>query len=358
MKIQNDTGEVRSRIRKLQPTCRLPVSSVMRRLTPDQTADLTRLTTDVLECVIDPSFKTVSAEARFTAALPPNPGRRLPDLDLDENRSDRRKRNLPRGLTRSEEQTYFLRFNYGRFRLMKVLREFRGKRLTLTAARELLKWDQFARDTRDVIVQSNLGLVPTMIERSRITGVDFTELISEGQLALLRSVSKFDCSRGFKFSTYACRAILSSISRSVALTVRHRNYFPTEFDPDLQKSDELERRRAEVEDDFVNELNSILTANLAQLTEAEKRVLRERFGVKSASDQPAPRPKTLRQVAALFGVTKERVRQIQNKAMEKIRLTLEAGFLGNRPEEEAPAAPEEGDEGANGETLETPVGAE
>ena len=316
-------ADTRTAIRKLQPTCRLPGASVLRKLTPEQVAELERITHEPIECVLDRRFRMASAEARFTATLAPNPGLRSPDLDLDDEPRARRKRNLPRGLSRQDEQVYFLRHNYARFRMMRILRHFGGRRLTLAAARELLRWDELTRAARDVIVQTNLGLVPTMIERSRITGVDFSELISEGQLALLRSVSKFDCSRGFKFSTYACRAILSSISRSVALTVRHRNYFPTEFDPDLQKSDELERRRAEVEDDFVSELNSILSANLAQLTEAEKRVLRERFGVKSASDQPAPRPKTLRQVAALFGVTKERVRQIQNKALTKLRTVLE-----------------------------------
>jgi RNA polymerase primary sigma factor len=229
-----------------------------------------------------------------------------------------------RALTREEEQVLFQRFNYCRYRLMRVLRRFRGSRLTLAAARETLRWDELAREARDAIVEANLGLVPTMIERSRITGVDFNELISEGHLALLRAVSKFDVSRGFKFSTYACRAILSSISRSVALSVRHRSVFPTEFDPDLQKSDDLERRRDVVESDCAEALNAILARNLALLTPAEKRVLHERFGVVFADRRARPVPaKTLREVADLFGLTKERVRQIQNKALDKLRTVLD-----------------------------------
>ena len=181
-------------------------------------------------------------------------------------------------------------------------------------------------DIRDEIVQANLGLVPSMVERSRLTGVDFAELISEGQMALLRSVDKFDCLRGFKFSTYACRAILTSISRAVALMARYRAQFPTEYDPDLQKGDMLETRREDTEANCIQALSGILSENGAELTETERRVLSERFGVNSLDPGKNGGPedaKTLRQVAEVFGVTKERVRQIQNKALTKLRGALD-----------------------------------
>jgi RNA polymerase sigma factor (sigma-70 family) len=206
---------------------------------------------------------------------------------------------------------------------MRILKAHAGKRLTKAATRELLEWDQAALDVRDQIVQANLGLVPSMVERSRLTGVDFAELISEGQLALLRSVDKFDCSRGFKFSTYACRAILTSISRAVALMARHRAQFPIEYDPELQKSDFLETRRESLEENCVEELAGILAENTADLTVTERRVLSERFGVKGGRRKAGSDPKTLRQVAEVFGVTKERIRQIQNKALAKLRCTLD-----------------------------------
>lgn len=308
-------------LRKHTPRCGLPAPSVLKRFAPADRVRLERILGETLECVVDPSFALRSAEALHGQPLPEEPPR-----ESDEGDGVRR-RSLPRGLTREQERDLFLRFNYARYRMMRILRAHRGARLSSRAAVELLSWEALARAARDRIVQHNLGLVPTMIERARITGVDFSELISEGQMALLRSTGKFDCSRGFKFSTYACRAILSSISRSVALTVRHRNHFPTEFDPDLQRGDELERRRETIEGDFVVELNAVLAANLADLTSAEKRVLMERFGVvprgASRARKAEPRPKTLRQVAQIFGVTKERVRQIQNKALSKLRSALE-----------------------------------
>jgi RNA polymerase sigma factor (sigma-70 family) len=272
-----------------------------------------------LECVYDEGFARAGAEDKYAPSL--NEAKTRGPRTLAARLDVRRGR--PKALSRDQEAELFLRFNYCRYRMMKILKAHAGKRLTAAATRTLLKWDQAALDVRDEIVQANLGLVPAMVERSRLTGVDFAELISEGQLALLRSVGKFDCSRGFKFSTYACRAILTSISRAVALMARHRARFPTEYDPDLQKGDLIESRREEVEASCTQELRSILADNLADLTVTERRILSERFGMKDAGRKAAREAKTLRQVAEVFGVTKERVRQIQNRALAKLREVLD-----------------------------------
>ena len=173
--------------------------------------------------------------------------------------------------------------------------------------------------------QANLPLVLAMAKRTRLAGLDFNELISEGNYALLRSIDKFDCSRGFKFSTYACRAILKSFSRVAMRTNRYRGHFPTEFDPTLEKSDFIDRKRDNVESDCVDEIRCIIDENRADLNDAERTVIRERFAL-DAPSLPA-KPKTLEQVGEMIGVTKERVRQIQNKALQKIRHILEDEFL-------------------------------
>jgi RNA polymerase sigma factor (sigma-70 family) len=291
----------------------------MRNLSASEAQRLRLRLAEPLECVYTPLFAKSGSKERFasrTANAPAGAPRSVSRRVEPGSTSSR-------SLSRDEEMELFLRYNYCRYRLMKLLKAHAGKRLTAAATRELLQWDQVALDIRDEIVQANLGLVPSMVERSRLTGVDFAELISEGQLALLRSVDKFDCLRGFKFSTYACRAILTSISRAVALMARHRARFPTEYDPDLQKSDILETRREDVETSCIRELAGILADNSADLTVTERRVLSERFGVKGARKKAGSDPKTLRQVAEVFGVTKERVRQIQNKALEKLRSVLD-----------------------------------
>ena len=98
-----------------------------------------------------------------------------------------------------------------------------------------------------------------MAKRTRMSEVDFADLISEGNMALLRAVDKFDAARGFKFSTYACRAILKAFSRQGVKLSKYRAMFPTDFDPALEKSNHAENKRAEHEDDCVTELKDIIT---------------------------------------------------------------------------------------------------
>ena len=181
--------------------------------------------------------------------------------------------------------------------------------------------------TRGVIVRVNLPLVLAMAKRTRLTHIDFNEMISEGNMALLRSVEKFDCGRGFKFSTYSCRAILKSFSRVAMRASRYRGRFPTEFDPTMERSDYAETKRAGVKADCVDELKDILVANVADLSTVERTVINERFAIGKPDFGDDTSPKTLEQVGHLIGVTKERVRQIQNKALKKIRLALEEQYL-------------------------------
>lgn len=223
-------------------------------------------------------------------------------------------------LTGTQEIFLFQRYNYARLRLGEILCQF-SLDTSFDDVRQLLAWAHRAMDTREQLSRSNLPLVLAMAKRTRLNGLDFNELISEGNYALLRSVDKFDCSRGFKFSTYACRAILKSFSRVAMRTSRYRGQFPTEFDPLMEKSDFVDRKRDDLEGQCVDEIRDILFHNRAELNEVERIVIRERFALDSPT-LPA-KPKTLEQVGEMIGVTKERVRQIQNKALQKIRMLLD-----------------------------------
>lgn len=223
-------------------------------------------------------------------------------------------------LSSAEEILLFQRYNYSRMRLMQVLERLDGE-VPFEFVCDLLCWAHRAMDARGQLARCNLPLVLAMAKRTRLNGLDFNELISEGNFALLRSVDKFDCSRGFKFSTYACRAILKSFSRVAMRTSRYRGQFPTEFDPLLEKSDFVDRKRDDLEGQCVAEIRDIILNNRAALNDVEQTVIRERFAL-NASSLPA-KPKTLEQVGEMIGVTKERVRQIQNKALSKIRGILE-----------------------------------
>lgn len=228
-------------------------------------------------------------------------------------------------LSGAQEVLLFQRLNYARMRQMQLLQAYSQQQMPTEKLRELLAWTHRATMARGQIAQANIPLVLAMAKRTRLNSLDFNELVSEGNFALLRSVDKFDCARGYKFSTYACRAILKSFSRVAIRTSRYRGRFPTEFDPTLEKSDFVDRKRDDVETDCVEELREILTQNRAALNEIEQTVIKKRFAIDD--DDPQAKPKTLEQVGALIGVTKERVRQIQNKALQKIRLILEESYL-------------------------------
>lgn len=322
------TKQKASTLRKLNPTAQLPVASILRNLTPADRERLEKLTTEPLECVYHGSFRRARMpdwdDAEVAESKQMDDSKIFhPDPDIGLSAEE-----PTEVLTAGEERLLFLRFNYCRSRVMRVLAGHRGKRLSAHAMRELLHWDTLAQQNRTTIVRYNTSLVLAMARRSRNSGVELTELISEGNLALLRCVDKFDASRGFKFSTYACRAILASFSRAGAKAARHRGQFPTPYDPAMERSDHLERRREELEHECVDELKRILFENSADLSHVERRVLSARFSLDQRSTKARTgRRKTLDQVGDLLGVSKERVRQIQNQAMIKIRAVLEERLL-------------------------------
>jgi RNA polymerase primary sigma factor len=234
-------------------------------------------------------------------------------------------------LTAAQERVIFLQYNYSRYRVCRLRDELLDSpTIDPDLARQMLDWHRKAAGYREHIAQINLALVLAMAKRTRMNEMDFGDMVSEGNMALLRAIDKFDAARGFKFSTYGCRAILKAFSRAGMKLSRYRGLFPTDFDPALERSDYSETRRTEHELDCADEVKMIVTRNEADLTDIEQEVIEHRFNVlkgPAKGMQREPRPMTLEQVGKLIGVTKERVRQIQNKALEKIRVTLEDGYL-------------------------------
>lgn len=234
-------------------------------------------------------------------------------------------------LTGAEEKVLFHQFNYARYRVWRLQQEIweqPDRRPSPEQAEEVLRWRRKADRIREQIAETNLALVLAMAKRTRMSEVDFADLVSEGNMALLRAVDKFDAGRGYKFSTYACRAILKAFSRQGMKLSKYRQRFPTDFDPKLEKSNFLETKRADFERDTADEVKRIVQENRADLTTVERTVIEHRFGIEADENE---KPMTLEQVGQIIGVTKERVRQIQNKAMEKIRSELEKNFLGYGP---------------------------
>lgn len=305
-------------------------SKAKRRLSRHDEQELKRILQEPMDFIDSPVFYENSANQLIYEEAPdiqsPDTSWYHPVMDSLTASSKTPKQSTQVLLTAAEERVLFLQFNYARHRVRKIQDSLNGMQPTPEQADEILTWNRIAERMREQVANTNLALVLAMAKRTRMSEVDFADLVSEGNMALLRAVDKFDCGRGFKFSTYACRAILKAFSRQGMKLSKYRQRFPADFDPKLERSDYMERKRDTHEGECAEEVRTIVLSNRANLTNIEQTVIHHRFGL----DEENPTQLTLEQVGQIIGVTKERVRQIQNKALDKIRVELEENFLNRK----------------------------
>ena len=296
-------------------------------LTQDELALAKELLSDDIDFMDHPDFRKSNAERRIFVEAPPVPRPTVnwyrPMMDSLGEQQPRRYEGVL--LSAAQERVIFMQLNYARYRMRRVQRSLRGREPGTAEVRELLTWHRRASAIRDQIAETNLALVLAMAKRVRLGEGDYPDLIGEGNMALMRSVDKFDCARGFKFSTYACRAILKAFSRHGIKLAKHRQRFPVEFDPALEEGDGVATARVDAERQDAAEVRDIVESNRACLSDVERAVVMHRFALEGADSRRQP---TLAQVGRLVGLTKERVRQIQNTALAKIRAALEGGHAG------------------------------
>jgi RNA polymerase primary sigma factor len=275
-------------------------------------------------------------------------------------------------LTAEEEVDLARRIEAGLYALHKLeLAVAEGVRLPTEQRRDLTWVARDGERAKDHLLEANLRLVVSLAKRYTGRGMAFLDLIQEGNLGLIRAVEKFDYTKGFKFSTYATWWIRQAITRAMADQARTiripvhmvevinklgriqrellqnlgREATPEELakemditpekvleiqqyarepisldqtigdEGDSQLGDFIEDSEAVVAIDAVSFtlMQDQLTSVLQTLSEREAGVVRLRFGLTDGQ------PRTLDEIGQVYGVTRERIRQIESKTMSKLR---------------------------------------
>jgi RNA polymerase primary sigma factor len=167
---------------------------------------------------------------------------------------------------------------------------------------------------RDRIVEANVRLVISIVKKFVNVNNSFDELLSEGIVGLIRAVEKFDYDRGFRFSTYATQVVRRNSYRTVVTNQQDRQKVVSGLqEMDIDVSDE--GRVSAIGEKRWHELRARLSEMLDDLDRREKLIIRARFSLGSHR-----RVHTLQSLADRLGISKERVRQLERRAMEKLRM--------------------------------------
>ncbi|MCE9544536.1 MAG: sigma-70 family RNA polymerase sigma factor [Planctomycetia bacterium] len=216
-------------------------------------------------------------------------------------------------LTREQEGHLFRRFNYAKYRASRLREKLDPQRPQRELMAEIERLYEVAVSTKNQIVRANLRLVVSIAKRHVGSHENFFELVSDGNMSLIRAAEKFDFARGNKFSTYASWAIMKNYARTIPDELKYRDRYRTSHDEMFgatqeYRSDWYEQESAQ------SQRKSEVEKIMRRLDDREQKIIMHRFGLDHAQE-----PRTLKEVGAALGVTKERVRQIEARALSKLR---------------------------------------
>jgi len=271
--------------------------------------------------IYSPEFDLPDAEARILDPFgaPDAPARRLQPFDeADQAGAAAPRFSIPLGaeepMTPSQEVAAFRRYNYCKFRLAGLL-----ERIRKTADPELidqaLSWSAKVEQFRTKLIETNLRLVVATARRHLSGGASLEEMVSEGNMILLRAIEKFDYTRGFKFSTYASWSIMRHYARLMPLWQTRQARQRTGCEEILKVASTHEPVAEALDRELVG---GLLRRLLHNLSKQEREVIQWRYGLPKGA--PAG---TLAQVAARLGLSRQRVRQIEAKGLSRLRALLE-----------------------------------
>lgn len=215
-------------------------------------------------------------------------------------------------LTREQEVDVFRRFNYLRFKVARGVEALDVYTVTQESLDEIYDWRRLTDQIKNEIIQANLRLVVSIAKRHVGRSDNIFEVISDGNMSLMRAVEKFDFSMGNKFSTYGSWSIMKNFARTVPERHYHLRRFVTGQDEMLDAT--AGERIEETSPSDMEHVRTALSSGLDQLTDREQTIVTHHYGLLGAKGGTS----TLEELGRRFGVTKERIRQIEKRAISKL----------------------------------------
>ena len=215
-------------------------------------------------------------------------------------------------LTKDQEQHLFRKMNFLKHKLHKLQESIDPTRAKVSELRKLDELREQIKDVRDVLISCNQRLVYSQAKQRLAIGESIDDLVSDGNISLMRAVEKFDYGRGFKFSTYATWAIMKNFARSIPDEQTRKQRYVTGHETLFDAKEDVRTDEQEVlaaADAARSRVNHLLD----HLDTRTREVIRMRIGLDGSQEM------TLEQIGQHFGITKERVRQINVRGMKQLR---------------------------------------
>jgi RNA polymerase primary sigma factor len=216
-------------------------------------------------------------------------------------------------LTAAEEAHLFRRMNFLKFRANAIRSKLNPEQPDAEAVELAERYLAEAKAVRDRIVQANMRLVMSIVKKFVTPQHSFDDLLSDGIYALMQAAEKFDYSRGFRFSTYAYRAIARNAYRKIKDRQKESVRFASNSDEGVFNV--LDQRNSSyLQDEAWDRLRNLLAQMMGGLDRRERFVIRSRYALGSHR-----KVRTFQYLADKLGVSKERARQLEQRAVAKLR---------------------------------------
>lgn len=217
-------------------------------------------------------------------------------------------------LTFEGEQYLFKRLNFLRFKANAIQMTLNSKRPAKKKLREIERLLAEVSDVREELTRANLRLVVSIAGKLSLSRDEFDEFVAEGNGILMYAIDKFDYSRGYRFSTYLTHAVQRHLYRFIE---RRKKRAAREFacEPDLLSRElQVEDGSDEISEAEIQAATAAIISKIdIALDERESFIIRGRFGLDGTGDC-----KTYTNLGEQLGLSKERVRQLYQRALEKL----------------------------------------